>query len=27
VLFRSDVIHIHEHQKFISAFIGPVPVS
>lgn len=23
----TEQIHMHEHQKFISAFLGPVPVS
>ena len=23
----DKVVHMHEHMKFISAFIGPVPVS
>jgi len=23
----NTVVHMHEHQKFVSAFIGPVPVS
>lgn len=23
----ADVIHMREHAKFISAFVGPVPVS
>jgi hypothetical protein len=23
----ETVVHIHEHEKFVSAFIGPVPVS
>jgi len=23
----DEVIHMHEHQKFVSVFVGPVPVS
>jgi hypothetical protein len=26
-LEMSDVVHMHEHMKFVTAFIGPVPVS